>query len=243
MKIISSLWLILVLFFCCLIFCSAVIVASFIVKLLKDENSAHDIGHKIAIYWAKSILFLVPGWKASVEGIQHIPLNKKFVMVANHESHTDIFVVLLLGIQFRFIAKASLLKVPLVGQAMNGAGYISVDRGNRRSQMDALKESKRVIEEGRPMFFFAEGTRSLNGEMLPFKVGAFKIAKETEAMIVPICLKGTRTLLVKGSITPGKSNVMVKILPPIPSLPGEELDQWAARTREQIIIARENLAI
>ncbi|MEI8026111.1 MAG: lysophospholipid acyltransferase family protein [Pseudomonadota bacterium] len=238
MKKISAIWLVIVLFTCCVIFCSTVVIANFVVRPFKGEKAGHDAGHRIAIYWAKTIIFLIPGWHARVSGIENIPVGKKFVMVANHESITDIFVILLLGIQFRYLSKSSMFKVPIMGQAMKAAGYIGVDRGNRRSQVVALKECRRVLNEGTPMLFFAEGTRSPTGEILPFKVGAFKLAQDTDSMILPICLKGTRDLLVKGSITPGKSEVKVMILEPFPRLPGEDLDNWAARTRDCIINAK-----
>lgn len=238
MKKISAIWLVFVIFTCCLFYCSIVVIASFIVRQFKGQNAGHDAGHKIAIYWAKAIIWLIPGWHAQVSGHENIPADKKFIMVANHESLTDIFVILLLGIQFRYLSKASMFRVPLIGQAMQAAGYIGVDRGNRRSQVAALKESRRVVDSGRPMLFFAEGTRSPTGEILPFKVGAFKLAKDTDAIILPICLKGTRELLVKGSITPGQSTVRVKVLKPVPCLPGEDLDQWASRTRDDILVAR-----
>ncbi len=243
MKKISAIWLVIVLFTCCTIFCSTVVIANFIVRQFKGEKAGHDAGHKIAIYWAKAILWLIPGWHARVSGMENIPAGKKIVMVANHESITDIFVILLLGIQFRYLSKSSMFKVPLIGQAMQGAGYIGVDRGNRRSQVAALKECRRVVNEGTPMLFFAEGTRSSTGEVLPFKVGAFKLAQDTDSVILPICLKGTRELLVKGEITPGKSDVEVMILKPFPCLPGEDLDDWAARTRDYIINAKASARI
>ncbi len=238
MKKISAIWLVIVLFTCCLTFCSSVVMAGLVVGAFKGKKAGHDAGHRIAVYWAKAIILLVPGWNARVSGMENIPVGRKFVMVANHESLTDIFVILLLGIQFRYLSKASMFKVPVIGQAMQAAGYIGVDRGNRRSQVAALKECRRVVNEGTPMLFFAEGTRSPSGEMLPFKVGAFKLAHDTDAIILPICLSGTRELLVKGSITPGKSDVKVVVLQPIPSLPGEGLEDWAARARDCILNAK-----
>ena len=84
------------------------------------------------------------------------------------------------------------------------------------------------------MLYFPEGTCSKTGELRPFKIGAFKLAQETNAEIVPIALTGTKELLKKGSMTPGKEKVTVNILEPVTCEEAESLDQWAARTREII---------
>ena len=240
MKFISSMWLVLVLFFCCLFFCSLVVLTFSVVRLFRCKAVAHDAGHRVAIYWARSIMFLIPGWTSVIEGFENIPKNRKFVMVSNHESMTDIFVILLLGIQFRYLSKASMLKVPLFGQAMRAAGYIGVDRGNPKSHRFALNETRKVVESGRPVLFFAEGTRSPDGHLLPFKIGAFKLANESDATILPICLVGTRKLLIKGSIQPGQSKVKVMILPKLDRIEEESLQNWAQRARNAIMECRKN---
>jgi 1-acyl-sn-glycerol-3-phosphate acyltransferase len=238
MKFLSSIWFVLVLFFCCLIFCSTVILVFLVVRIFQSDSVAHDAGHKVAIYWAKTIMFLIPGWTSVIEGVENLPKDQKFVMVSNHESMTDIFVILLLGIQFRYLSKASMLRVPLFGQAMIAAGYIGVDRGNPKSHRLALAETRKIIDSGRPVLFFAEGTRSADGNLLPFKVGAFKLAEETNSTILPVCLVGTRKLLIKGSISPGKSRVKVIVLPKLDRLADESLQNWAQRARTEIMECR-----
>jgi 1-acyl-sn-glycerol-3-phosphate acyltransferase len=99
-------------------------------------------------------------------------------------------------------------------------------------------ELRKIIDSGRPVLFFAEGTRSADGNLLPFKVGAFKLAEETNSTILPVCLVGTRKLLIKGSISPGKSRVKVIVLPKLDRLADESLQNWAQRARTEIMECR-----
>jgi len=239
-KILSTLWLSIVLVSCCFFFSLFSFLTNLILRLFLKPLELSDFGHHISILWARSIIKLIPGWSATITGKENLPTQRPYVLVSNHESMTDIFVILLIGTQFRFLSKASIFKIPLFGTAMRIAGYIGVERGNPRSHVLALQQSKSTVENGRPMLFFAEGTRSKTGQLLPFKVGAFKLARDSKATIVPICLKGTRELLLKGSLTPGKTHVEVKILKPVDQNQDESVEGWAARARSLILDAREN---
>ena len=116
---------------------------------------------------------------------------KPAMYVANHASWMDIpFVCRVLGFQnYKFIAKAELKKVPILGRALMVAGHVALDRTNRRSQMIAYKSGVQWLKDGVNLVTFPEGTRSKTGRLGSFKKGAFKMAQKVGAPIVPISIQ------------------------------------------------------
>ena len=121
---------------------------------------------------------------------------------------------------------------------MSCCGYIPIKRGDKASHVKAHSRSIEIIKSGTPMLYFPEGTRSKTGTLNKFKIGAFKLAEETNSKVIPICLKGTKDLLKKGSFIPGRANVNVKILEPISRYDEESLEDFAARARSMILAER-----
>ncbi len=198
--------------------------------------------HEVAILWGKSMMAFMPGWTVSVTGRENLPgKDGSFVIVSNHESLADITALYYLGIQFRWLSKAEVFKVPLVGWAMRNVGYISIERGNRGSHIKAMSEAVNRIENRIPMYFFPEGTRSKDGKVKPFKLGAFRLAMKCGVPVLPIVITGTSKLLQKGSIYPGKAHVKIKVLPLMECLPDEDATVFAERVRQEIIVGRESL--
>ena len=167
--------------------------------------------HKIARFWGRSILF-VSRIKVSVKGLSDIDRSRSYIYMSNHQSNFDIPVLLgHLKVQFRWLAKMELFKIPIFGHAMRKAGYISIDRNKRESAFESLKDATRKIKSGVSVLIFPEGTRSRDGKIRPFKKGGFIMAIDSGAAIVPIVISGTRSIMTKGSlqIKPGKVNVVV----------------------------------
>jgi 1-acyl-sn-glycerol-3-phosphate acyltransferase len=104
-----------------------------------------------------------------------------------------------LPVQFRWLAKAELFKIPIFGRAMRGVGYISIDRSNRKSAFESLKQAALTIRNGTSVLIFPEGTRSRDGRILPFKKGGFVLAVDAGVPVVPIIIKGTGGSCPKGS--------------------------------------------
>jgi 1-acyl-sn-glycerol-3-phosphate acyltransferase len=199
--------------------------------------------HAVAGVWGRTIFRLMPMWKVRVTGQENLSVleSGRWVIVANHESMADIWVMYFLGVQFRWLSKASVFKIPLVGHAMRRAGYVPIVRGQRNSHEIAMKESAKRLAQGIPMFFFPEGTRSATGELRPFKIGAFKLARDNGARILPIALHGAGDLLRKGSAVPCPAKISVAVLEPIDDNPAESLDAFAARVRSTIAEAHAKL--
>jgi 1-acyl-sn-glycerol-3-phosphate acyltransferase len=191
--------------------------------------------HFLAMMWAKSVFHLTPGWSISIEGFENLPPpHSPVIFISNHASMTDIFVIYFIRRQFRWLSKIEVFKIPVIGGCMKMAGYIPILRGDRSSLQHAMNNAKQKIEGGISMFFFPEGTRSVDGKLRPFKSGAFKLAEETGVAISPITLTGTEKLLTKGSATPHSAHVSVHIAPPMRPRVGESSEEFILRCRNTI---------
>jgi 1-acyl-sn-glycerol-3-phosphate acyltransferase len=139
------------------------------------------------------------------------------VVMSNHQSHYDVPVLFtVLGANIRMVAKKELFGLPVFGQAMRSAGFIEIDRENRAAAIASLAEAKRHLAEGTHIWIAPEGTRSVTGELLPFKKGGFVLAIDTGAPILPITIRGTRDVLrAKGLLSRKGAEVTVTLHPPI----------------------------
>jgi 1-acyl-sn-glycerol-3-phosphate acyltransferase len=167
--------------------------------------------HKIARFWGRSIL-VVSGVKVSVEGLSNIDRSAPYIYMANHQSNFDIPVLLgHLAVQFRWLAKMELFKIPIFGRAMRTAGYISIDRNNRQSAFASLQLAANRIKSGVSVVIFPEGTRSLDGKIRPFKKGGFVLAVDAGVPIVPVVITGTRAIMPKGRfrVCPGRVRMVI----------------------------------
>lgn len=178
-------------------------------------NRTGNLSHLVARMWGRSILF-VSRVKVQVQGLSHIDPAKAYIYMPNHLSNFDIPVLLAyLQVQFRWLAKAELFKIPVFGYAMKRAGYISIDRSNRKSAFESLKRTARVLQHGVSVLIFPEGTRSRDGNLGPFKKGGFVTAVESDATIVPVIIHGTWEIMSKTGLRVKPGHVIVEIKPPI----------------------------
>ena len=167
--------------------------------------------HKIARFWGKSIL-VGSRIKVSVKGLSNIDLAGPYIYMPNHQSNFDIPVMLgHLPVQFRWLAKKELFKIPIFGRAMRKAGYISIDRHDRESAFKSIDVAAKKIKSGVSVLLFPEGTRSLDGKIRPFKKGGFVLAIDSGVPIVPVVIKGTYTIMTKGKfrVNPGHVSMIV----------------------------------
>jgi 1-acyl-sn-glycerol-3-phosphate acyltransferase len=157
---------------------------------------------------------LNPFWKFGVHGTPVRPAPRT-VVVSNHESNADPFLISLLPWEMKWLSKASVFKVPVVGWSMWMAGDIPVHRGEKGSAQAAMAACARWLDKGMPVIIFPEGTRSKTEELLPFKDGAFRLAIETGADVLPIAVSGTRQALPKHSWRFATSRALVTVGTPI----------------------------
>jgi 1-acyl-sn-glycerol-3-phosphate acyltransferase len=142
---------------------------------------------------------LSPFWHFGVEGAVPHPAPRKTVVVSNHESQADPFLISHLPWEMKWLGKASLFRIPVVGWMMRLAGDVPVHRGDSASGKGAMAVCAQWLGRGVPVMIFPEGTRTPDGALLPFKDGAFRLAIETGAELLPIAVNGTRDALPKHS--------------------------------------------
>ncbi len=165
--------------------------------------------------WAKLVLWIA-GVKVKIIGLENINTDENYVYVANHLSGFDIPIVMAsLPGQLRIVFKKELTKIPIFGWQLRMGPYILIDRENPAKAMESLEKAKKKIERGVSVLLFAEGTRSLDGNIQPFKRGAFTLATRSGKKIVPLTIKGTFEILPKKKfrIRPGEVKLFVD--PPI----------------------------
>lgn len=209
---------------------------------LREQVSLADTTHLLATKWGQAFFNLTPGWNIVVSGREHLPApGKPYVIVANHESGTDILAIYFLGIPFRWLAKDSVFKLPLIGQAMRWADYVPIVRGSKDSHIQALATSEKHLRAGTSMLFFPEGTRSTLGYPKEFKTGAFRLALKCGLPVLPIVLQGAGNLLKKKSLCPEPATMQVQILAPVSALAGEGPQEFTTRVRALIVSAHATL--
>ena len=138
---------------------------------------------------------LTPLWDFKVVGSRPARMSGRTVVVSNHCSQADPFLISGVPWEMKWLGKASLFRVPIMGWSMWLAGDIPVERGEKASARNAMARCARYLERGMPVMIFPEGTRSLTDELGPFKDGAFQLAITTGADILPLAVHGTASAL------------------------------------------------
>jgi len=141
------------------------------------------------------------GIRRSLINGERLDPERQCVYIANHLSLLDILVLgSYLEGDYRWLSKDAIFKVPFMGWHMKSAGHVPVYRGKKRHlNRDLPQRLRNVVAEGASLFFFPEGTRSPNGKLQPFKLGAFHAANDNDVPVVPLVIRGTEGLLKKGA--------------------------------------------
>jgi len=189
-----------------------------------------------------TIASLSPYWRFEVVGTPVIPAPRT-VVVSNHESQADPFLISHLPWEMKWLAKDALFKIPFVGWCMWLAGDIAVKRGTADSVKDAMAQCERWLKRGMPVMIFPEGTRSTSEDLLPFKDGAFRLAIQTGSDVLPIAVCGTRKALPKFSWRFQKSRARVTVGTPISTrgMSESDIDRLKTEARRQIESLRSSL--
>jgi len=163
------------------------------------------------VIWSRIFAFFTP-MIVSVEGRGNIRKNTSYVVISNHQSIYDIFLIYgWLGIDIKWVMKKEARKIPGVGFGSRKVGHIFLDRSNSRVALESLNEAKKRLVNGTSVVFFPEGTRSVSGELGIFKRGAFKIAIDLGLPLLPLTVTGTKEILPTGAlnILPGKVKLII----------------------------------
>jgi 1-acyl-sn-glycerol-3-phosphate acyltransferase len=174
------------------------------------------------------VMIRISGVRYTIRGLENLPADGSYVIIANHRSHFDgPTLILALPHRFYFVIKRELTRIPLWGQAVVKLGYIPIDRGQSHKARAQMAEAADVVRNGRRILVFPEGTRSTSEQMLRFKKGGFHLACDAQVPIVPIAINRSRTVLPKGSLCPRPGKIEYVIGKPIPT---------AGLTKEEIPI-------
>ncbi len=213
-----------------------VLVGALVFLVTRPFDPDRRVIHAFICRFTFPYLRLVPSWKVRVEGRELLPRDTPCVLVANHQSMVDVLAVMGLFHPFKFVSKASLFQLPLVGWMMRMAGYVGVVRGRTGSIQAMMGECRRWLRRGMPVLIFPEGTYSEGGKMLPFKRGAFQLAIEEQVPVVPVVLQGTSGLIEgDGPWMSPRCSIRVKVLPPLPPAQlGEDAEALALTVRGRI---------
>jgi len=154
--------------------------------------------------------------RVKVSGLSNLDPSQSYIYMSNHQSNFDIPALLAhIPGQFRWLAKAELFKIPIFGRAMRGAGYVSIDRFNRESAFESIREAAGKIKNGVSVMIFPEGTRSTDGAIRSFKKGGFIMAIDSGVPIVPVILRGTWSIMSKKSLRINAGEVYMDIQKPL----------------------------
>lgn len=176
-----------------------------------------DLVYPWALFGARNWLRL-SGMKISVSGRELLDQNQTYVFVSNHRSYLDTATLFAyLGRRIGLLAKKELLKVPILGYGMSYVNIMAIDRSNRERARQTVEAATDRIRSGISFGVFAEGTRAMPGDFLPFKKGAFYMAADAKVPIVPVAIKNTDFLMGKktGRSKPGRIEMV--LLTPVPT--------------------------
>jgi 1-acyl-sn-glycerol-3-phosphate acyltransferase len=154
--------------------------------------------------------YFVAGIRLRAEGREQVPAGRACIFMANHVSNLDppALIALLPGYTAAF-SKRSVFNIPVFGYCLKLGEFIPVDRtGDATTAKQSVAAAQRVLERGRHITTFVEGTRSRDGHLLPFKKGPFYLAMQSGAPCIPVSIYGTETMMAKGKfgIKPGTAH-------------------------------------
>jgi len=188
-------------------------IAVFLVFPFLKQGSG--LPHRISKVWAKTAFGFLCGVKLDVTGLDRIEPGRNYIIVSNHRSYTDIFTASWsIPLDFRWLAKSSLFRIPVLGLAMRFCGYIPVDRERSVSAIKSLDRTKKTLLAGKSVWIFPEGTRTPETALGRFKRGAFVLAKDTGVPLLPVVLVNTDRVFT-GPLMIRPQRVKVLVFPPV----------------------------
>ncbi|MBI5502127.1 MAG: 1-acyl-sn-glycerol-3-phosphate acyltransferase [Deltaproteobacteria bacterium] len=193
--------------------------------------------HALMHHWARWCLRSA-GVRVRVRGLENVLRDRPQIFFSNHASVADICVLgAVLPVEYRWLARKEVFNVPFIGWYLSLARHLRIDRGNRASAIRLLEEAAARVRSGTNVLVFPEGTRSPDGNLLPFKKGVFHLALAAGVPIVPIRLLGSGRIIPKGSMRLGSADVDVAVGPPIRTggLQEADLPALMERVRDAMI--------
>ena len=187
------------------------IIAAILSNVFSLMGMANMANRYVAGNWARLILWITPA-SVQIVGAENLDKDESYVIICNHQSTYDIFVLYgWFPLQFRWVMKMELRRMPFVGSACYRLGHVFVDRSNKDAANASIEEAKRRIPEGVSVLFFPEGTRGKGDQLLRFKRGAFNMARDMNWPLLPVSIQGAdKVMPAKGlKILPGRIKMTI----------------------------------
>ena len=184
----------------------------------------HFLVYPWALFGAREWLRL-SGVRVEVRGLELLDPQKAYVFVSNHRSYLDTATMFVYtGRRIGLLAKKELLKVPVLGVGMGFVNVMAIDRTNRESAIRTTEAAAKRIQSGVSFAVFVEGTRAQPGELLPFKKGAFYMARQAGVPVVPVAIRNSDLLMGKGTGEARSGTLEMVVLAPVETA-GIETDE------------------
>jgi len=197
----------------------------------------HDLVYPVALFGARNWLRF-SGVHVKVRGLELLDPKQAYVFVSNHRSYLDTAAMFIYtGRRIGLLAKKELLKVPVLGVGMGFVNVMAIDRTNRESAIRTTEAAAKRIQSGVSFAVFVEGTRAKPGELLPFKKGAFYMARQAGVPVVPVAIKNSDVLMGKGTGEARSGTLEMVLMSPIETVgvsTDDEMNQFVFRVREMI---------
>lgn len=230
MRRLSTAWLLLVVLLTLPVGC--VLALLLLVVTLPFDRHRHVL-HAFVTGWCHQYLRAWPLWRVRVVGREKLP-RPPCVLVANHQSMADILALMGLRYPYKFVSKASLFRIPLVGFMMRRLQYVALERGKLGSTRDTVELTQGLVAAGESVLIFPEGTYAPVPERLPFKRGAFRLAQLKQVPLVPVLVQGTSELIHEdGPWFEPRATVTVTVMDPLAPPPLDADDEPWVREVEQ----------
>ena len=173
--------------------------------------------HWLTCLWVSLYTWLSPIWKVSITGLENVDRKKAYILACNHQSMLDILILFRTFLHFKWVSKAAIFKVPIIGWNLWLCNHIKIERSSTKSQRKMLRKSAEHIRRGSSILIFPEGTRARDGQLRPFKEGAFLIALQEKTDIVPMVIDDSYKALPLTGIMPRKKQATrLHVMPPVP---------------------------
>ena len=200
----------------------------------------HDLVYPWALFGARNWLRF-SGVRVRVKGLELLNPKQPYVFVSNHRSYLDTAAMFVYtGRRIGLLAKKELLKVPVLGVGMGFVNVMAIDRSNRESAIRTTEAAAQRIKSGVSFAVFVEGTRAKPGELLPFKKGAFYMARQAGVPVVPVAIKNSDVLMGKGTGEAHSGTIEMVFMKPIDTrrlTTDDDIDRLIAETHA--LIAKE----
>lgn len=196
--------------------------------------------HLFSCFWGAQYIWVNPLWRLKIIDRKKFDDSKAYIIISNHQSLVDIILIYSIFRHFRWTSKVENFRLPFVGWVLSLNRSVKVYRHNPDAYKLFRKEAEKAYYQGNSLMIFPEGTRSKDGNLSRFKEGAFFLAHDLKADILPMVLNGTsRAIPKRGWSLRGKQRMKLKILDPVPYQEFNELSVRETRLKFQELISDE----